>query len=90
MTGMLFLIDTLMSKPMKEIVAQMGLADAVAEALLNRKGHLGELLSIVESLEKSNYEIIGKLNVKCNVEMNPLYNAEQEAAKWTQSLTNVI
>ncbi|MBN4054184.1 EAL domain-containing protein [Nitrospira defluvii] len=88
MTGILSLTDSLMGKPMDEIVEQMGLADIVADALLKREGNLGLLLSLVEALEKADNETMASLAKKCKVSTDQLYDAEQIATKWTKSLTD--
>ncbi len=88
MTGILSLIDSLMKKPMAEIVEQMGLADAVTAALLDREGDLGQILSLIEGLEKSDTAVVSALSQQCNIGMEQLYEAEQEATKWTKNLTD--
>ena len=90
MTGMLSLVDVLLQKPMKEIVQQFRLADAVQEALLNRGGALGDLLLLVEKIEQSNYQAIDKLTEKFHLRLSKLFSAEQEAAIWTRGLTDAF
>lgn len=90
MTGILSLIDSLMGKTMKEVVDQMGLVDEVSHALLDREGDLGQLLSLVEALEKSDYGAIGLLTEKCKIGRHQLFLAEQEATIWTKGLTDAL
>ena len=52
MTGILSLMPTLIGMPMADILAQLPVAPAVQEALSQRDGVLGELLSLVELLEE--------------------------------------
>ncbi len=58
MTGILSLVDTLLGTPMREVVAQLNLADDVREALLARSGRLGGLLKIVEALEQNDHDAV--------------------------------
>ncbi len=90
MTGMLSLIDALMLKPMKEVVDQLGLVDAVSKALLNREGELGQLLSMIELLERSDFAAIMPLAEQCKTNVERLIEAEQEATVWTNKLTNAF
>lgn len=54
MTGILSLMPTLLGTEMHDILAQLPLAKPVAEALGERKGVLGDLLALIESLEEEN------------------------------------
>ncbi|MES2127380.1 MAG: HDOD domain-containing protein [Pseudomonadota bacterium] len=49
MTGVFSLLEALFAMPMEEIVGALQLAPAVAHALLERKGVLGQLLQLVET-----------------------------------------
>lgn len=58
MTGILSLMDALFGTPIGEIVAQLNLTDDVRDALLTRAGRLGNLLALVEALERNDDEAI--------------------------------
>ncbi|MBN8281376.1 MAG: EAL domain-containing protein [Gammaproteobacteria bacterium] len=60
MTGILSLMDALFGTPIGEIVAQLNLTDDVRDALLGRTGRLGNLLSLVEALERNDDEAIAR------------------------------
>jgi EAL and modified HD-GYP domain-containing signal transduction protein len=49
--GIMSLMDTLFSMPMRDILDTVSVADEVREALLEREGEFGEMLNIVEMLE---------------------------------------
>jgi EAL and modified HD-GYP domain-containing signal transduction protein len=50
--GIMSLMDTLFGMPMQDILAQIPVVDEVAHALLFRKGFLGQLLQLVECIER--------------------------------------
>jgi EAL and modified HD-GYP domain-containing signal transduction protein len=50
--GMMSLMDTLFGLPMEKILEQIKVADAVSEALLFRSGIFGDMLKLVECIEK--------------------------------------
>jgi EAL and modified HD-GYP domain-containing signal transduction protein len=52
MTGIMSLLDTLLDVPMDELLQQVNLGLPIHEALLVRHGRLGDMLSLVEALEK--------------------------------------
>lgn len=51
-TGIMSLLDALLDSPMEEILQQVNLGLPIHEALLARRGPLGEMLALVESLEQ--------------------------------------
>lgn len=53
MAGILSLIDTLIDKPLAEIVAELSLGKSMEAALLRREGDLGVLLKLVEAVEQA-------------------------------------
>ena len=56
MVGILSLMPTLIGSSMSEILAQLPLARPVLDALGERRGVLGDLLSLIESLENEESE----------------------------------
>ncbi|HEY8605726.1 MAG TPA: EAL domain-containing protein [Noviherbaspirillum sp.] len=50
--GIMSLMDTLFGMPMQEILEQVCVVDSVSDALLHRRGHFGEMLTLVEGLER--------------------------------------
>jgi len=90
MTGMLSLIDALMLKPMEEVLEQLGLVEVVCNALLRREGDLGQLLSMIEFLERSDFAAIMPLAEHCKTDVQRLIEAEQEATVWTNKLTTAF
>jgi EAL and modified HD-GYP domain-containing signal transduction protein len=53
MAGILSLIDSLIDKPLADLVDELSLSDRLAGALLRREGELGVLLKLVESVEQA-------------------------------------
>lgn len=51
MTGILSLLDALLSMPMEAILMQIHVSDEVRAALLQRAGRLGQLLTVAETTE---------------------------------------
>lgn len=75
LTGSLSLIDTYLQISMEEIVEKIGLSNAIKDALMNREGYFGKLLTIVERLEKSDQlqNMIEHLAPKLNMTPFQLY-----------------
>ncbi|TFW00433.1 EAL domain-containing protein [Oxalobacteraceae bacterium OM1] len=50
--GIMSLMDTLFSIPMEELLEQIAVVDEVADALLHRRGRYGDMLRLVEHIER--------------------------------------
>lgn len=90
MTGILSLLDTLLSIPMAEIVNQISLRDEVRQALLTREGRLGRLLLMNEKLEIGDFEAVNDLLRETGINLNHLVPAQIEAMSWTNSISEVF
>lgn len=55
MAGLLSIIDSLLNKPMDELINQITLSDELKEALILRKGPIGEILSVVVAYEEGRW-----------------------------------
>jgi EAL and modified HD-GYP domain-containing signal transduction protein len=53
--GLFSVIDAMMDAPMHDVIATLPLADDMREALVHRRGRMGELLNCVTSLEQGEY-----------------------------------
>ncbi|MCX8022912.1 MAG: EAL domain-containing protein [Syntrophorhabdaceae bacterium] len=78
-TGILSLVDTLMGAPLKEIIKDMNLSEEIQDALLDKKGVLGELLQIVCALEENDFDIVKNIMERYNIISEDLYASETEA-----------
>src|SRR6056297_162066 len=61
MTGIMSLLDTLMDAPMATLLEQVNLGQSIHDALLHRRGRLGQLLQLVEALERKDARELPKL-----------------------------
>lgn len=88
MTGILSLIDSLIDKPLADIVSELRLGEQLASALLRREGELGVMLKLIESVEQADLiqahallDQIGALSI------GDLTAAEIEAMNWANQVT---
>lgn len=58
MCGVMSLTPALFERPLEEVLAQVNLAAPICDALIERKGRLGELLALVESTETEDPEVV--------------------------------
>jgi len=87
MVGMLSLLDVIMDKPMHDIVTSMGLNEEMSEALLERSGDLGDLLSLCGELES--YDAVAvqtRLYSYPSLGVDLLNGAQLQALGWANNI----
>jgi EAL and modified HD-GYP domain-containing signal transduction protein len=87
MTGILSLLDVLFETNMEEIIPYLNLNEEICAALLNRSGRLGELLSLAEKLELTDFDAVAPLLDRCNITLDELLAAQLEAFNWRSGVT---
>ncbi len=90
MTGVLSLIDVLLELPMEEVIGQLNLTSDIRRALLRREGYLGGLLRLTESLERLDFQDVGRLLDEFGCSMDLLMKAQVEAFEWVNNVSDAI
>jgi len=86
-TGSFSLLDTLLSMPMSDIVAKLSLHEDVKLALTERAGSLGNMLTLVENLEKGEFAAVEEqLALLPGLDAAMLNEAQMAAIRWVSSL----
>ncbi len=82
MTGILSLLESLYDIPMEQIAGELNLSEEVQQALVNREGTYGDLLSLAEALEQVDFvkasELLGALSIPYSTVMD----AQMKAYNW--------
>lgn len=86
MTGILSLLEVLFETPMSEIVESLNLTDEVSNALLSRTGDLGQLLTLAERLEVTDFNAVTPLLGQCEITLDQLLAAQLDAFNWRVSV----
>lgn len=83
MAGILSLLDALLGITMQEIMTELSVADDVKSAVLERTGHLGRKLALIEANEKNDIvgvrRILGELGF---LTLGKLITSQLEAMSW--------
>jgi len=87
MAGILSLADTLLGMPMEEIVRILNPDDDVREALLNRAGRVGTLLTLCESLENADFEGVERMAKELRIPMQTILKSQGDAMVWVCKLS---
>jgi EAL and modified HD-GYP domain-containing signal transduction protein len=86
MVGVLSLIDVLLGVPMEIVVSEMNLEKNIKDALLSRRGQLGEMLTMVESVQRGKMDSLKELSNKYSLTASDLLTIQTEALKDFASL----
>jgi EAL and modified HD-GYP domain-containing signal transduction protein len=86
MAGIMSLLDALLGMPLQEIIREVNLADDVENALLNRTGWLGTLLTLVEKREHNEIDAVDEILTRIHLNPDDLAEAQLEAMHWANSI----
>ncbi|ODU05623.1 MAG: diguanylate phosphodiesterase [Thiobacillus sp. SCN 63-1177] len=89
MAGILSLIESLIDKPLTDIVHELNLGERLAAGLLHREGEMGVLLQLVESVEHLDLDYTHALLAQAGgLTLSDLTTAEIEAMAWANQVTD--
>ena len=85
-TGLFSLLDVLIEVPMRSALDGMLLSEEVREALLSDSGPLHDLLELVVSLERSDWDTTDKLVQTMDISEGQISEVYLDAVKWCHEL----
>lgn len=90
--GIMSLMDTLFGMSMQAILEQISVVEDVSQALLARKGFYGDLLQLVEHLERIEeaQHLIPPLLKKLHLSHDDLYELEIASFEWSDSVAHSV
>ena len=84
--GLLSLIDAIVDRPMAEALNALPLVDEVKDALLQKKGRMGEALNCVQAYERCDWE-----QTACaNLDEKKIREAYLSSLTWTRTVTEEL
>lgn len=84
LTGLFSLIDVLMDRQIEEIINELPISDDIKDTLLQNNGPFNDIISLISSCEKvqwDNIEFIAKSN---NLILKDIYQIYMESIKWVE------
>ncbi|HEY9077565.1 MAG TPA: HDOD domain-containing protein [Anaerolineaceae bacterium] len=82
LVGLFSVLDALMDLPIEEVISTLNLSDVIADALIHRRGKLGQALDIVLDYEHGNWDKLDSVPIEPSV----LRNIYLEAIEWIAKL----
>ncbi|WP_456400653.1 EAL and HDOD domain-containing protein [Persephonella sp.] len=87
-TGMLSLMDTVLGKPMEEILSELNLDQEIKDAIIENKGILGAVLKAIILLEKNELKEIRNVIKETGLGVEDVLTAEIEGIIFYENLIN--
>ena len=86
LTGMFSLLDSLLDQPLCDVISEIPVDEEIKQALTNRKGVLGLLLSMIIAHEKADWETTEKYCSALKLTEAQLAKAFSQSTAWAQEL----
>lgn len=87
MTGMFSLLDTLLDKPLKELLADLTLPEVVRDALLHASGRYAPFLQLACACEAMDLGRIASLTRSSGLDAVHINRAHMQALAWTEEIS---
>ena len=87
MAGMFSLLGVLFGMPLTEVFKPLQMSEALVDAVLDRKGEIGQLLQLVECIEKADAQAVEPLLSQLNISAPALNLLNLEAYQWMLGIT---
>ncbi|MEI8132273.1 MAG: HDOD domain-containing protein [Leptolinea sp.] len=84
--GLLSVLDAIMDIPMVQVVESLSLTPEITDALVNRRGKLGMVLTSVIATEGGNWDYVLQFGIKPDVWRNIYF----ESVKWSNIIMNEV
>lgn len=86
MSGVLSLVDVLLGRPLSEVLPEMGVAEEIRQAVIQRYGMLGPLLELCEMLEKADFEGVVAFADSRKIALDRIMEVQREAWLWAGAI----
>lgn len=84
--GLFSALDAFMDKPLDEILKTLPFSEELHDALLDKRGELGELLSLVLVYERGEWDSVGETQF----DRGNLRNAYVDSIRWAKQLSDAL
>ena len=85
-TGVFSLLDAMLDTPMDEIMDRLIIQEDIAEALLNRSGIYGPILSLVEACESQDPQRVEELTSSLMLTPDQVTKDHLQALAWIEQI----
>lgn len=86
LTGMFCYLESLLDKPIAEVLAELSIDDEIKDALLLHSGMLGALLRLTQSYEHAEWDQVNDCATMLGLSVDDIFNSYAEAIHWVSEL----
>lgn len=90
MMGLFSILDAILDQPIEVALKDISLPNSILEALIEHKGILYPIYSLIIAYEKGNWRKVEKILKSIKIDENILYEEYLNAIKWAKELTIMI
>ncbi|WP_047043794.1 EAL and HDOD domain-containing protein [Vibrio mexicanus] len=90
LTGMFSLLDSLLDQPLDQLLQKIAIDEAVKDALIERKGTLGQILDLAICYEKADWDQVVSLSEELELSEQTLKDCYDKSVQWTQEILSVV
>lgn len=80
--GLFSLIDAFLDRPMTDILAELPISIDIKTAVLEQKGHLGQVLRMIINYEQSKWNIVSEISQSLDIDENKILDHYFNSIKW--------
>ncbi|WP_233556287.1 EAL and HDOD domain-containing protein [Noviherbaspirillum sedimenti] len=88
--GIMSLMDALFGLPMVEILKQIAVVEEVSDALLVHQGYYGDLLALIEAIERRDALALLPMLGKFHLDSGDLFLLQAEAYEWSNNVARAM
>nr|WP_202436363.1 EAL domain-containing protein [Vibrio eleionomae] len=89
LTGMFSLLDSLLDQPLDNIVEQIPIDEALKQALLKKTGILGNILTLVQSYEHADWDVVARQSKVLQLSEKDVIKSYDDAIEWADVMMDM-
>ncbi|NVD06268.1 EAL domain-containing protein [Vibrio sp. JPW-9-11-11] len=89
LTGMFSLLDSLLDRPIEQIIDEISVDKSIKLAIIDNQGILGSILTLAKAYEQAQWEDVNDLCQQVGVDQETLSECYDASVKWTADLLSV-
>lgn len=89
LTGMFSLLDSLLDRPLDQILGEISIDETVTLAIIANEGILGDILTLTKAYERAEWDQVQQQSNQLGLDQDTLSECYDSSVKWTADLLSV-
>ena len=90
LVGMFSLVDTIVGRPLEEVLREIAVPPAVATALLEGKSKLAKIFQLAVAMERGEWESVTALCAELKIDEPKLPDLHQKSIRWVSEILGTV